>query len=395
MQPRHILVFGVGRSLTNFRGPLIRAMLAAGHRVTAVGDEHHDDMAATLAAWGAEFRTVRMARAGMNPFGDLATVAALTRLMRGVRPDVFFGYTIKASALGVLAAWLAGVRKRVAMIAGLGYAFTEGNGTARRVARLGAETLCRVSFRLADKVIFQNPDDLNFFVDRGLVSRRQVLRVEGSGIDLDHFGLAPLPAAPLTFLMLSRLLGDKGVREFAAAARQVKQAHPEVRFLLAGDTDANPASVTRTEIAGWAAEGTLDWLGHVSDVRTAIAEAHVGVLPSYYREGVPRSLLEMMAMGRALITTDAPGCRETVNDGANGFLVPPRDADALAAAMLKLVRNPSLVARFGAESRRIAAIRFDVNSVNRAMLDAFGLTEGAPTVVQEIPPAVAAVGAAR
>lgn len=371
---RHVLVLGVARTLVGFRGPLIRAMLAEGHRVTAVSDEYHPEMAETLAAWGADFRTVSLARTGRNPLSDLASLYELVALMRAVRPDVFFGYTIKPATLGVLAARLAGVKRRVAMIAGLGYAFTEGGGPARAMVRFAAETLCRQTLRFADRVIFQNPDDEKFFVEHGFVSESKAARVAGSGVELDHYAPAPLPDGPLTFVLLARLLRDKGVGEYAAAARIVKSRYPETRFLLAGAVDPNPTSITHAEVEAWTRDGTIEWLGQVNDVRQCIAQAHVGVLPSY-REGIPRSILEIMSMGRAVVTTDAPGCRETVVPGLNGFLVPLRDAGAVAEAMLRFAAEPGLAARFGSQSRRIAKQRFDVHDVNARMLELLGLAE--------------------
>jgi glycosyltransferase involved in cell wall biosynthesis len=390
---RHVLILGVAKTLTNFRGDLIRTMLAAGHRVTAVNDVYDADVATTLASWGVDFHVVPMWRAGMNPFADASTLVALTKLMRDVKPDVYFGYTVKASTLGVIAARMADVPRRVAMVVGLGYAFGERGGAGRAVARIAATQLYRRALPLADKVIFQNPDDLAYFVDSGLVSAGKAARVEGSGVDLDHFAVADLPDGPPTFLMLARLLRDKGVREYAEAARMVKRLRPEARFVLAGDTDANPASIARGEVLRWAAEGTLEWHGHVDEVRETIAGSHVGVLPSYHREGIPRASLEMLSVGRALITTDAPGCRETVIDGVNGLLVPPRDPEALAAAILRLIDEPALVARFGAASRRLAETRFDVVSVNARMMEFLGLDATARPVPWRARSRVPAMGA--
>jgi glycosyltransferase involved in cell wall biosynthesis len=349
-------------------------MLAAGHRVTAVSDEYHADMSESLGAWGADFHVVPFARAGMNPLADATTVHALAQLMRNVRPDTYFGYTIKPSTYGMLAARLAGVRCRAAMISGVGYALTEGRGTRRRLARTGVELLCRWTLRLADRVVFQNPDDQAVFVRRHLVPADKTARVNGSGVDLDHFPVVPHARGPLTFLLLARLLRDKGIVEYVEAARLIKRLHPDVRFLLAGPRDANPSSITSGELDAWTAEGVIEWLGAASDVRPVIAASHVGVLPSY-REGTPRSILEAMAMGRAVVTTEAPGCRETVIHGETGLLVPPRDASALAEAMLRFVTDPGLAVRMGAAGRRLAERRFDVNAVNARMLSIMGLAE--------------------
>jgi glycosyltransferase involved in cell wall biosynthesis len=179
--------------------------------------------------------------------------------------------------------------------------------------------------------------------------------------------------APATFLMMARLLKQKGVREFAAAAETVKARHPEARFVLLGDVDKNPNSVSRAEVEGWVARGILEWPGQVSDVVPYIARSSVYVLPSYYREGVPRSTQEAMAMARPVITTDNTGCRETVVGGVNGFIVPVRDAPALARAMLRFIEQPELIEPMGRESRRLVEERFDIDSVNDTMLNAMGI----------------------
>jgi glycosyltransferase involved in cell wall biosynthesis len=354
---------------------LIRAMLAAGHRVTAVSDEFHPSMSETLGLWGADFHAVPFARTGMNPVADAATVHALTQLMRSVRPDTYFGYTIKPSTYGMLAARLAGVRRRAAMITGVGYALSDGRGMRRRVARSGVEILCRGTLRLADRIVFQNPDDQALFVRRHLVRADKTARVNGSGVDLDHFSMTPQARGPLTFLLLTRLLRDKGIVEYVEAARQIKRRHPDVRFLLVGPLDPNPSSIKRVELDAWTAEGVIEWPGAVSDVRPIIAASNVAVLPSSYGEGTPRAILEAMAMGRAVVTTDAPGCRETVVDGENGLLVAPRDPNSLAQAMMRFVVDPTLAVGMGAASRRLAERRFDVNAVNVRMLSIIGLAE--------------------
>src|SRR6185369_10911720 len=196
--------------------------------------------------------------------------------------------------------------------------------------------------------------------------------VNGSGIDVDSFAVAPLPPGPQRFLLIARLLGDKGVREYAQAARRVRSLHPAVRFVLVGWIDENPDAIRQSELDVWVADGTVEYLGRLSDVRDAIAACTVYVLPSY-REGTPRTVLEAMAMGRAVITTDAPGCRETVIDGQNGFLVPVKSVVALAEAMLKFIDDPSLAPQMGAHSRQVAEEKYDVHKVNALMLNKMGI----------------------
>jgi glycosyltransferase involved in cell wall biosynthesis len=273
--------------------------------------------------------------------------------------------------LGAMAAAKVGVPSFVALVTGLGFAFTEGGGLKRHVSRIAASRLYRRAFRLAKAIIFQNPDDRDEFVRRGLVPQgAPVTIVNGSGIDLERFEPAPLTAEP-RFLMISRLLGDKGVREYGAAAARLKARHPQASFRLVGYFDRSPDAIREEELADYR-RGGVEFLGKLDDVRPAIAEANIYVLPSY-REGTPRSVLEALAMGRPVVTTDAPGCRETVEDGVNGFLVPPREAGPLEAAMERFILEPELIATMGGRSRALAERKFDVRAVNRAIFAAAGL----------------------
>jgi len=197
--------------------------------------------------------------------------------------------------------------------------------------------------------------------------------LNGSGVDTSHFAATPLQSSRPAFLLIARLLGDKGIREYVEAARIVKARHSETRFRLVGDLDTNPDSVSSDELYEWQAGGAVEYLGKLNDVRSAIADCSVYVLPSYYREGTPRTVLEAMSMGRAIITTDSPGCRETVVEGKNGFLVATRSVDELVAAMEKLIERPDLIERMGVESRRIAEEKYDVHKVNSVIMREMGL----------------------
>jgi glycosyltransferase involved in cell wall biosynthesis len=255
------------------------------------------------------------------------------------------------------------------MITGLGFAFTDGAGVKRRISELVATQLYRRALKRASTIIFQNQDDFAFFRERRILGGRDATVVNGSGIDLSHFEPAPLPSGP-DFLMIARLLGNKGVREYAAAAAKLKAKHPHARFRLVGYHAPGPDAVSPEEAESWS--GAVDFLGKLEDVRPAIAQARVYVLPSY-REGTPRSTLEALAMGRPVVTTDAVGCRETVNEGVNGFRVPVRDVNSLAEAMERFILEPELADTMGRESRLLAERRFDVHSVNAGILEAAGL----------------------
>jgi glycosyltransferase involved in cell wall biosynthesis len=258
------------------------------------------------------------------------------------------------------------------MITGVGFAFADQESSiGQRLIRFVASRLYRVALGRSDMVLFQNPDDELLFRRLGLLSARAPSAVtDGSGVDLGHFAPAPLPD-DISFLMIARLLRYKGIREFASAARRLRQAHPHVQVALVGYLDPSPNSLKQQELADLIADG-IRFHGKLEDVRPAIAACSVYVLPSYM-EGTPRSVLEAMAMGRAIVTTDAPGCRETVIDGVNGFLVPPRDDDALYSAMLRFVADPGLAASMGEQSRRIAEKRYDARKVSADVLRHCGL----------------------
>jgi glycosyltransferase involved in cell wall biosynthesis len=294
-------------------------------------------------------------------------------LIREERPDVIISYTIKPVIVSALAGRAERVPTIVSLITGAGYPFGSGRELKRLLSRMAAIVLYRAAFARSDVVIFQNPDDARDFRRMHILppgKRTEV--VNGSGVDLDRFALTQLPPGP-SFLMIARLVKDKGIREFADAAKRLKAEHPEVPIALVGPFDPSPDSLTRPELDELVRCG-VDYKGALADVRPAIAESAIFVLPSAYREGTPRSVLEAMAMGRAIITTDMPGCRETVTEGENGFLVAPRDADALYRTMMRFVDEPSLIPAMGAASRRLAERKYDVRQVNADLLRYAGLS---------------------
>jgi glycosyltransferase involved in cell wall biosynthesis len=370
-----LVIAGHSGSLINFRGPLLKKLRDNGHSVWVAAPGLSEDVSTqhTLASLGITGRDVFLSRTGVNAFADLRSLVELVRLMWAVRPDVVLTYTIKPVIWGTMAARFAGVARRVCLITGLGYAFTGEAKGKRRIIQWIARTLYRWALARATLVFFQNPDDRQVFRDLGLLLDRVPSQVvNGSGVDTEIFAHAPLPESPTRFLMIARLLGDKGVREYAAAAAIVRVQAPHVQFDLVGDFDSNPDSIRKDELEEWCKAGHLNWLGHLEDVKPAIKRSHVYVLPSY-REGTPRTVLEAMSIGRAIITTDAPGCRETTVPGGNGFLVPVADPDALAASILQFVNRPGLIERMGQASRQRAEDKYDVRKVNAVMLSAIGL----------------------
>ena len=369
-----VVAGGYAPSLINFRGELFDALAAAGHEVIACAAEDDPEVRRALAQRGIAYRPIALSRTGANPLADLETIRQFHRAWREIRPDLVLAYTIKPVAYGLFAARLAGVPGRHAMITGLGTGLAAMDSQGARLKRAIAMAAYRQGLKGATAVLFQNREDQAFFERHGLIgaaSRRAL--IDGSGVNLDRFAQHPPQGGPATFLMITRLLIDKGLRDYAAAARLVKAKHPDVRFSLVGPMDQGPSALPEAELDGWQREGVIDYRGAAGDVRPHLQAASAFVLPSYYPEGLPRSILEAMAIGRAVITTDLPGCRETVRPGENGFLVPPHDPEALARAMLDLLADPERMRTMGAASRRMAEERFDVHMVNRAILEVLGI----------------------
>lgn len=367
-----LVVSHYARSLINFRGELIKRMAGLGHEVFAAAPE--EGFAGELEALGASYLQYPLQRTGLNPFQDLKSLLALIKMMKKINPDVVLSYAIKPVIYGSLAACLAGVKRVYSMITGLGFVFVSG-GVKQRALQRVVSLMYKTAFRGNRVVFFQNPDDEKLFKDLGIIrGNTKTVLINGSGVDVDRYYFAPVRKQPLSFLLIARLIRDKGIGEFIEAARLIKGRYPEVTFSLLGPYDSNPAGIKPDDVDVWVKEGVIEYLGRTDDVRSYIAGASVYVLPSY-REGTPRSVLEAMSMGRPVITTDAPGCRETVESGVNGFWVPVRDVHALAGAMEKFVRNPDLIEQMGAKSRKIAEEKYDVHKVNRVILSAMGLGE--------------------
>lgn len=368
------IVVSFAPSLINFRGPLIRAAIERGHKVTACAPDFDPETLKAVQALGAEGVEIALSRRGLNLIADLRSKRQLQQLFRKIQPDVVLGFTIKPNVWASFAAAAEGLPS-LSCVTGLGYAFSKepGRSLAAKLAQRVARSLYKAAAHKNSLVIFQNPDDRDDFIAAGCLPDLGKTRlVNGSGVDLSHYAVTPLPAEPV-FLMISRLLGEKGVREYAQAAIGLKTKMPEARFLLVGYMDPGLDGIAQGEVDHWTASG-VEFVGPQSDVRPWITGSSIYVLPSY-REGTPRSVLEAMAMGRPVITTDAPGCRETVEDGVNGYLVPVRDITTLQDRMTHLAQNSTLRQQMGAAGLSRAQEKYDVNKVNAAMLDL--LSQGA------------------
>ncbi|MDX3909601.1 MAG: glycosyltransferase family 4 protein [Sphingobium sp.] len=372
-----VVIASLAYSLVNFRGRLLAAMIDNGHEVVACAPDSDPDVEARLREMGVTYRQMPMARTGMNPFKDIATLLWLTRFLKRERPQLVLAYTQKPIIYGGIASRIAGGARFYAMVSGLGHVFSDGDSRFLPLVRRIVSTLYRSALARAQALFVFNGDDEAEMLRHNILRRRtRVVQVPGSGVDLTHYAQQPVPEGPPIFLMIARLLRNKGLVEFVEAARMVRTANPEVRCRLLGPLDLNPAAISRAEIDEWQAEGIIEYCGETRDVRPHLGAASVFVLPSWYREGLPRTILEAMAVGRAVITTDMPGCREPVDVGRNGYIVPPRNARALADAMLRFVHEPRLAVEMGAAARSTAEERFSVERVNALLLATMGLAEG-------------------
>lgn len=367
MRPRVMIGLNTAWNLFNFRAGLIRALVAHGYEVVAVAPP--DEYSESLANLGCRYVPLPMDSQGTHPGRDLFLLWRYLRLMRRERPDVYLGYTVKPNVYGSLAANFCGIPV-INNIAGLGVVFSK-DGWLMRLVR----GLYRLALARSHRVFFQNSEDMNLFVAGGLVDADVAVRVPGSGIDLALFRLEPLPAgsvAKMRFLLIARMLWDKGVGEYVEAARLVRLRYSNVEFCLLGFLDVkNPAAISREQMAAWVGEGVVNYLGVTDDVRSFLAEVDCAVLPSFYREGVPRTLLEAAAMGRPIITTDAVGCRDVVDDGVNGFLCRVRDAHDLAEKLERMILlSPEERAAMGRCGREKVEREFDEKIVIRRYLEA-------------------------
>ena len=369
----HIVLLGnTARGLVNFWSILVERLHIMGCRVTVFVPEGDADADAAIRNMGAALHHYPLDRKGLHPVRDIATLTALYRLFRREKPDMLFCYTIKPVIYGCLAAKFAGVRRRFATITGLGYMF-EADSVAKKMLMFLAALLYRLALLGAAAVFFQNREDKEVFEEAGIVtSAHRVELTRGTGVNVAHFAPAPLPSGLPIFLMVGRLLEAKGLHEYAEAARMLKARHPGVRFQLLGPPEHGLGAVALETVRNWEREGIIEYLGETKDVRPYLAAANVIVLPSW-REGTPCAVMEGMSMGRPVVVTDAPGCREVVFNGINGYMAPLRDPRALAESMERFILHPEDIIAMGAASRRIAVEEFDARKVAEHITRAMGL----------------------
>ena len=365
---KFILVSPKNRTVYNFRGDLIKEIIARGYEVVVTGPNQID--VDKITALGARFVEIPIDKNGVNPLADLKYQKALKDLFIKEQPDVVLGYTSKPVIYGSIASKKASKKikkdiRSVAMVTGVGYAFTR-NTFKAKIIRTIMSFLYKRAFKKADVVIFQNEDDKLLFEKLKLVKPCKTKLVNGSGVNTEKFTCAPYPNQ-ITFFMLSRVMISKGVREYLSACKQVKEKYPEVRCMLLGALEGIQDSLSESDLKEYIDSGIIEHFGETDRVADYYKQCSVYVLPSY-REGTPRTVLEAMAMGRAIITTNAPGCKGTVIDGVSGFLVPVKNSSALADKMIEFIKNPELIISMGQKSYEYCLEKFDVNKVNAEML---------------------------
>lgn len=364
-----LLLSNQSRSMAIFWRALIGAMQKRGMDVVCCAPPGDSASDAALAGMGARVIHYRLDRKGLNPLADLRTLRELREILAAEKPDILFATTIKPVIYGCMAAASAGVKGIFATITGLGYAFEADNPFKKLINRI-SRALYRKALKNAKGVFFQNQADAQVFREQGILGPGSpVLFAAGTGVDTERFYQAPFPQSPApVFLLVSRLLEAKGIADYAAAAKLLKQKYPAARFQILGPPESGPGAFSKERLLALQAEGAIEYLGETNDIRPYLAVAHVAVLPSW-REGLSTFLMEAMSMGRPLVASAVPGCAELVKDGENGFLAHAKDPVALAAAMEKFIVKPDLIAKMGAASREIAVASLDADVVADGILN--------------------------
>ncbi len=372
------LIGTTASSFYGFRADLIRTLLKKGHQVYAFTSEYTAEDLKKIEKLGATPITYTLNRGGLNPLADIIATYQLSKKIKAINPDLVFSYFSKPVIFGTLAAKLAKAPRVVGMLEGLGYTFTEqpeGLSKKTQLIKKIQVLLYKIALPQLDQLIFLNPDDPKDLLEKYTINVKNVEVLGGIGLNLQDYPYQPLSNIhlPLKFLFIGRLLKEKGIHEFVQAAKLVKKIYPDTEFTVLGAIDHhNLGALQQTDLVTLISSNIIQYPGHVSNIKDWIADSHVFVLPSY-REGVPRSTQEAMATGRAIITTDVPGCRETVIDTKNGFIVPKWNPEALAEKMIYFIENPEQIQVMGAESYKIAVEKFDAEKVNQRLVNILGI----------------------
>lgn len=359
-------------SLYNFRGELLNQLNKSNFIVQTLASGAKNNDIKAVETLGGDYIDYPVSRSGLNPIKDFKTFVALRNVFKKQQPDVILAYTIKPIIWGAFAARTVPNCRFYALVTGLGFAFQRGNWKKNLLMKL-VVILYKAALKNADKVIFQNPDNKQVFIDLGIVPEYKTAVVNGSGVDVTHFEIKPLPTAP-KFLLIARLLGDKGIREYIKAANIIKQHYPNAVFQLVGPEDPSPDGISLKELTKLNKNNSVNYVGATNDVRPFIKDCSIFVLPSYH-EGLPRTVLEAMATGRPILTTDVPGCRETVINGENGWLVEKANVEQLVDRMTWFIENPLEWQRMAEASRNMVENKFDVHKVNTELMNIMGLSK--------------------
>ncbi|MBG9544830.1 hypothetical protein ABE29_19295 [Cytobacillus firmus] len=360
-----LIISPKNKTLYNFRGDLIKAIVSNGHEVVAIGP--NQEFIEEVLELGVRFIEVPFSKDNISVLGDIKYFKNLKRVLAAEKPDLIFSYTIKPVIYGSLAAQSVGIKRVYPMVTGLGRVYAS-TGLKAKVLRFITGILYKQAFKGSNKVIFQNSDDLKHLVGLRYLPKEKAIRVNGSGVNMERFSPNALPKKPI-FLMIARVIREKGIFEYAEAAREVKKEYPEARFILLGGYDNSIGAIKPEDLEQYISDGSIEFPGEAKDVVPYLEKSRFFVLPTYYREGLPRTILEAMAMGRPIITTDWPGCRDAVIKGVNGYLVKPRDSKELVKTMKYLIKKPEEVTEMSINSLRICKEKYDVTVVNKHMLE--------------------------
>jgi glycosyltransferase involved in cell wall biosynthesis len=342
--------------------------IALGYEVVLIAPEKNDFLKEIFEGHPVRYIQVDFDRTGINPIKDIRTIKELTNIMRKEKPDITYAFGgAKAAIYTTIASSRTEVKLNYCMINGLGSIY-RGKGIKNTIIERIMTRLFKYSLNKSDGVLFQNNDDLKVFIDKGIIKQNKCKIVNGSGVNTAKFPYSKVKTDRIVFLFIGRLLRDKGIYEFVKAAQEIKKNRKDIEFWVLGDYDSNPTSVSPKEMNEWIKSSTIKYFGRQDNIYYYYESASVFVLPSYH-EGTPRTNLEAMAVGRAIITTDAPGCRDTVIDMKNGFIVPPKDVASIVDKMNFLIEHPDIIKKMGDESHILATNKYDVNKVNRSILD--------------------------
>lgn len=373
-----VFIGTIASSIYDFRADLIRSLLKQGHQIYAFISQYNAEDVNKIEQLGAIPVTYTLNRGGLNPLADIVATYQLLKKIKNISPDVVFSYFSKPVIFGTLAAKLAKVPRVIGMLEGLGYTFTEqpeGLSHKTKFIRYIQVFLYKIALPMLDKLVFLNPDDPKDLLETYSIKVKKVVILGGIGLNLQEYSYQPVEdiSLPIKFLFIGRLLKEKGIHEFVQAAKLVKKQYPKTQFTILGQIDTfNIGALQQEELDDLIASCVVEYQGQVNNVKDWIANSHVFVLPSY-REGVPRSTQEAMAIGRAIITTDVPGCRETVIQNRNGFIIPKWDSKTLAEYMIYFIENPKQIRCMGDESYKIAVDKFDAEKVNQRLQNILGV----------------------